>query len=262
MAPPSGEATSDFRDRLAAGDVLVGTFANLASPLAVEALGVAGLDWVVLDLEHGGGHEDALLGQLHAAAATGIHVLVRVEAAERARVGRALDLGAEGVMFPRLNGVASAERAVALMRYSPAGDRGVATYNRACGFGTRPDAIASAAERLVGVVQIESPEALEDAEEIARTDGVDAIFVGPTDLSHAMGIPGQLDHPRFRGALERVCEAAASAGKAAGIVVADEGGIQEAFGEGFRLIAVGSDSSFLVQRVRAALAALPEGSRG
>lgn len=257
-APASGE----LRRRLEAGEVLIGTFANLGSPVAVEALALAGLDWVVLDLEHGAGHEDALVGQLHAAAAGGIAAIVRVEGAAGARVGRALDLGADGVMFPRLDGAAAAERAIATMRYPPGGERGVATYNRACGFGTRRDAIESAADRLLGVVQIESREAVAEAGAIARLEGVQALFIGPQDLSYALGIPGELAHPEFRAAVAAVCEAAASAGKVAGTLIASEDGIDGALDDGFRMIAVGSDSSFLVQRAQAALAAADGRRRG
>jgi 2-keto-3-deoxy-L-rhamnonate aldolase RhmA len=244
-----------MKARLAAGETLVGSFANLGSPLAVEAMGLAGLDWVLVDLEHGGGHEAALVGQLHAAAVSGMHALVRVEAAQRARAGRALDLGAEGVMFPRLDTVDEARAAIRLLRYQPEGDRGVATYNRACGFGTKPEAIDTAAERVLGIVQIESPAAVDAAEGIARLDGADVLFIGPGDLSHAMGIGGQFDHPEFRGAVERVVAAAESAGKAAGILVGSGAGLPGAVDDGFRMIGVGSDSTLLAQAVGAVMAA-------
>jgi 2-keto-3-deoxy-L-rhamnonate aldolase RhmA len=244
-----------MKARLAAGETLVGAFANLGSPLAVEAMGLAGLDWVLIDLEHGGGHEAALIGQLHAAGGAGIHALVRVEAAERARAGRALDVGAEGVMFPRVDTLDEARAAIRLLRYGPDGDRGVATYNRACGFGTRPEAIDEAAGRILGVVQIESPEAVEAAQDIARLDGVDVLFIGPGDLSHAMGIRGELDHPAFRSAVARVVAAAAAAGKAAGILVGSAAALPGAAEDGFRMIGVGSDSTLLVQGAGAVVAA-------
>lgn len=240
-----------MKARLAAGETLVGAFANLGSPLAVEAMGAAGLDWALVDLEHGGGHEAALVGQLHAAAVAGMHALVRVEAAERARAGRALDLGAEGVMFPRLDTVEEARAAIRLLRYPPEGERGVATYNRACGFGTRPEAIDEAAERILGVVQIESPAAVDAAPEIARLDGVDVLFIGPGDLSHAMGIRGRVGAPEFRDAVSRVVSAAEGAGKAAGILVNSASALPAAAADGFRMIGVGSDSTLLVQSAAA-----------
>jgi 2-keto-3-deoxy-L-rhamnonate aldolase RhmA len=244
-----------MKSRLAAGDTLVGAFANLGSALAVEAMGVTGLDWALVDLEHGGGHEAALLGQLQAAELTGMHALVRVESAERARAGRALDLGAEGVMFPRIDTPDEARAAIRLLHYGPEGDRGVATYNRACAFGTRPQAIDEAGARVLGIVQIESPAAVANADEIARLDGVDVLFVGPGDLSHAMGIRGQFQDPAFRAALERVVAAADDAGKAAGILVGGAAAVRSAADDGFRMIGAGSDSSLLAQAAAGVAAA-------
>lgn len=241
-----------MRARLGAGETLIGAFANLGSALAVEALGVAGFDWVVIDLEHGGGHEADLVGQLHGAAAGGAHALVRVESLERSRAGRALDLGAEGIMFPRVDTPEEGRAAIAATRYPPAGDRGVATYNRACAFGTRPEAIEEAAGGMLGVVQIESPAAVAAAEAIAATDGVDVLFIGPGDLSHAMGIRGALGDPAFREAVARVVDAAEGAGKAAGILLGAADQVPAALADGFRMIGVGSDSSLLVQAARAA----------
>lgn len=241
-----------MRARLGAGETLIGAFANLGSALAVEALGVAGFDWVVIDLEHGGGHEADLVGQLHGAAAGGSHALVRVESLELSRAGRALDLGAEGIMFPRVDGPEHARAAIAATRYPPAGARGVATYNRACAFGTRPDAIDEAAGGTLGVVQIESPAAVAAAEAIAATDGVDVLFIGPGDLSHAMGIRGAFGDPAFREAVARVVAAADGAGKAAGILLGAADQVPAALADGFRMIGVGSDSSLLVQAARTA----------
>jgi 2-keto-3-deoxy-L-rhamnonate aldolase RhmA len=249
----SGMALPTMKARLRAGETLVGTFVNLGSPLAVEACGVAGFDWVLIDLEHGGGHEAALVGQLHAAAVTGTHALVRVERADRSRAGRPLDLGAEGIMFPRIDTVDQARAAVACLRYGPEGDRGVATYNRACRFGTYPAAISEAAHRTLGIVQIESPAAVHEAEAIAALDGVDALFVGPGDLSQAMGRFGAFGDPEFRAALEHVVAAAEGAGKAAGILVSRPDQVAGALADGFRMIGVGSDSTLLVQAAQLAV---------
>lgn len=245
-------ADPTFRERLRGGETLVGTFLNLGSGLAAEACALAGLDWVLVDLEHGGGHEAALAGQLQAAQGAGAHALVRVESLERARTGRALDLGAEGVMFPRVDSVGDARSAIAHLRYPPAGDRGVATYNRAAGFGSRPGAIAEADERICGVVQIESPAAVEAAAGIAELDGVDVLFIGPGDLSHSMGRFGALEDPEVRAAFAHVVEVAGAAGKAAGILVPAPERVEAARADGFRMIGVGSDSTLLLQAARRA----------
>jgi 2-keto-3-deoxy-L-rhamnonate aldolase RhmA len=243
-----------LKARLRAGETVLGTFCNLGSALAVEAVCLGGLDWVLIDLEHGGGSEAELAGQLLAAAATRTPSLVRVESPAYPRAGRVLDMGADGVMFPRIDSAEQARAAIATLQYPPAGQRGVATYNRAGGFGTRPGAIDDAAERILGVVQIESPQAVEAAEEIAALDGVDVLFIGPGDLSHAMGIRGQLSEPRFRAAVERVVAAAEGAGRAAGILAGGPEAVAAAAADGFRFIGAGSDSAMLA-RAGAELAA-------
>lgn len=244
--------TAGLRDRIRSGQPTVGTFLNLGSALAAEACALAGFDWLLVDLEHGGGGEEALVGQLLAAATHGVPVVVRVESDERIRTGRVLDLGAAGVMFPRLDTPEQVRAAIAHLRYPPAGDRGVATYNRACGFGLRADALTTANQRVVGIVQIESVAALEEVESIAELDGVDVLFVGPGDLSHALGVPGQLDAPVFRAALDRVIAAARDAGICAGILARDHGVAEQYVEDGFTYLAIGSDSTMLAAAARAA----------
>jgi 2-keto-3-deoxy-L-rhamnonate aldolase RhmA len=193
----AGAGGPSFRERLRGGDLLLGTFLNLGSPLATEACALAGYDWLLVDLEHGASDEGALAGQVLAAEAHQLPLLVRVETRERIRVGRALDLGAAGVMFPRLAALSEVQESVAHLRYPPSGDRGVAAYTRSCGFGRHPDALKTANDLVVGIVQVETAALLEKLEEVARVDGVDALFVGPSDLSYALGVPGRLDAPEF-----------------------------------------------------------------
>jgi 2-keto-3-deoxy-L-rhamnonate aldolase RhmA len=238
-----------MRERLAGGETLVGTFLALGSPLAAEACGRAGLDWVLIDLEHGA--ECDPLPSLLGAHAAGAHALVRVPVSDRIHAGRALDLGAEGVMFPQVVSLEHAQECAAALRHLPAGLRGVAGHHRGAGFGTVPDAVAAADERTVGIVQIETAEALQAVPEIARLDAVDVVFLGPTDLSFSLGIPRQLDHPDFRAAVERVVGAANDAGKTAGIMVSAPDEIAAAAGDGFRFIAVGSEIGLLVAGARA-----------
>lgn len=236
---------ASFRAAVRARSPLIGTFLNLGSALAAEACAVAGFDWLLVDLEHGGRAEDGTLGQLLAASAHGIPTLVRVETAERIRAGRVLDLGVCGVMFPRLDTVEEVRTAICHLRYPPAGDRGVATYNRAYAFGLAPERLETAGDSIVAIVQIESVAALDAVEAIAATPDVDVLFVGPRDLSQALGIPGQFDDSRFQGALERVARAAETAGIAAGILASSaEDAIRHAQ-SGFTFIGIGSDSTAL-----------------
>src|SRR5437879_293002 len=187
----------NLRRRLAGHDTVFGTFLGLGSGLAAEACALAGLDWLLVDLEHGGGSESTLVPQLLAADAHGIPMLVRVESDDRIRAGRVLDLGASGIMFPRLESAEQVDSALRHLRYPPLGDRGVATYNRSCGFGLHPENLDSANETVVGVIQIENRTAVEQVKDITAVPGVDVLFVGPRDLSHDLGVPGQVNAPVF-----------------------------------------------------------------
>jgi 2-keto-3-deoxy-L-rhamnonate aldolase RhmA len=248
--------TTLLRNRIHSGEPTIGTFLNLGSPLAAEACALAGFDWLLVDLEHGGGGEAALVGQMLAGATHGVPVLVRVESAERIRSGRVLDLGSAGVMFPRLDTPDQVAAAIRHLRYPPEGDRGVATYNRACGFGLRSENLRTANGSLVGIVQIESAAAVSHVEAIARLPGVDVIFVGPADLSYALGVPGQLDAPKFQSALSRVVEAARAGGISAGILAKSNEAAQAHLEQGFTFLAVGSDSTFVATAARRAAAPL------
>jgi 2-keto-3-deoxy-L-rhamnonate aldolase RhmA len=229
-------------ERLRAGEALVGTFLNLGSPLAAEVCGRAGFDWALVDLEHGAGTEAVLTPTLQALAATGTPALVRVEANERPRFARALDAGADGVMVPRVDSADEARAAVAAMRYPPRGVRGVAYMNRGAGWA------ADAPERdALCAIQIESAAAVESAGEIAAIEGVDVLFVGPSDLRQALG--GPIDD-----AVDVVLDAARASGKAAGILLRSRSALDDALERGFRFVGIGSDSLFLGEGARAAAA--------
>jgi 4-hydroxy-2-oxoheptanedioate aldolase len=241
----------NLKQRLRSGETLAGCFLNLGSPLTAEIMGRAGFDFAVIDLEHGGGTEADVLPQLQALEATGAGVIVRVESHERQRAHRVLDLGAEGIMFPRVDSPADAQKAVAGLRYPPAGVRGVAVANRACGFGTtQREYFAATPTTLLGVVQIESEAALGAVEAIAAVEGADVLFVGPMDLTQSLGIFGQFDHPRYAAALEAVSTAARRHGKSLGVLMGKPEEFERYHTLGFRLIACGSDGTLLNAAVR------------
>lgn len=252
---------TDFRSRVLGGDLLIGAFSDLASPLAVELLGRAGMDWVVLDLEHGAATEADLLGLLHAAGTTAMAPMVRVPSAERLRVGRALDLGAAGIMLPQLQSVEEVRAAVAYLRYPPVGVRGVALRTRGAGMGSvgHADVARVIHERIVGIVQIESAGAVAAAEEIAAMPEVDVLFVGPADLSHALRVPGRFDDPGYLEALDTVLAATARHGKAAGILLYDATALERHLELGFRFIGLGSEGSYVSAGAGAMLRAAGRG---
>jgi 2-dehydro-3-deoxyglucarate aldolase/4-hydroxy-2-oxoheptanedioate aldolase len=246
-------AKPGLRRRLADGETLFGTFLGLGSALAAEACALAGFDWLLADLEHGGGGEEALTGQLLAADAHGVPMLVRVESSDRIRAGRVLDLGATGVMFPRLESAEEAALTLRHLRYPPEGDRGVATYNRAGGFGTRPQALDTANDRVVSVVQIENRRAVDQIDRIATLRGLDVVFIGPRDLSHDLGVPGDTSAPVFVEAVKRVLAAADVAGVACGILAPDAHAARRYADEGFRFVGIASDAMLLVETGRSAM---------
>jgi 2-dehydro-3-deoxyglucarate aldolase/4-hydroxy-2-oxoheptanedioate aldolase len=247
-----------LKERVRDGSLMKGTFLNLGSPLVAEVLALSGFEWLLVDLEHGVRSEEALIAQLLAGAAHDVPVLVRVESPQRIRVGHVLDLGAEGVMFPRLNTPEEVREAISHLWYPPSGDRGVAGYNRARRFGRDARETAEVNDSILGLVQIETLSALENVSSIAAIPGVDVLFVGPSDLSTALGIPGQLDAPEFVDALDKVVEAARKANVAAGILTADLARAEALFERGYTFISVASDSALL--RSAAQSAALPRNS--
>ncbi len=259
MSDPTGleliPPRAALRHRVLAGEATIGVFASLGSAVAAELLGRGGFDWIIVDLEHGMGSEAELHGQLLAIQATPTAALVRVASAERLRVGRALDLGADGLMIPRLERVADVAETVGWMRYPPDGIRGVAPATRGAGYSQRPHpTLSEVNDQVLGVFQVESMVAVEAAGELASIEGVDVLFVGPADLSHSMGIPGEIDDPAFVAALDRVVAACRMHGKSAGILLRDPAAVPAAFAQGFTFLGVASDSGMLISGVRAAAA--------
>ena len=240
-----------LRRRILGGELTVGTFLNLGSPMAAELCARAGFDWLVLDMEHGVLTEAGLLYMLHAVSGTPATAVVRVEEGTRLRIGRALDFGARALMVPRVESATHAADVVRFVRYPPLGVRGVALPTRSAGYGALTHAdIATAHEETALFIQLESGPAIEAADDIAAIDGVDVLFVGPTDLTHALGVPGDITAPAYAQAVTRVGRAAAEQGKAAGVLLwalDDLGPYRDA---GFSVFAVGSDGGYVASAAR------------
>ncbi|MGH3733509.1 MAG: HpcH/HpaI aldolase family protein [Acidimicrobiales bacterium] len=234
-----------LRERVRSGETTRGTFLNLGSPGVAEVCALSGFDWLLVDLEHGAGGEEGLTGQLLAGSAHGVPVLARVESSARIRVGHVLDLGVAGVMFPRLDTPDEVREAISHLWYPPQGDRGMATYNRARQFGGDGRDMETVNDSILGVVQIETSRALENVSEIARVPGVDVLFVGPSDLSMSLGIPGQFDNPVLLEAFDAVVAAARDAEIATGILALALDRVGALASRGFTFIGVGSDASLL-----------------
>jgi len=174
----------DLKKRLQQGETLNGCWLNLGSSVTAEIVGMSGFDWVLIDLEHGAGDEKEVYHQLQALEHTAAASIIRVEGAQRQRIHRVLDMGAEGIMCPRINNAAEAKTVVDGLYYPPDGNRGVAKMVRATGFGRNfPDYYKTSKENILGIVQIETVEALNHLDAIASLDGIDVLFIGPADLS-------------------------------------------------------------------------------
>jgi len=235
-----------IRRRAIDGEILVGTWLVLGSSLTAEIAGNSGFDWVVLDMEHGMGGSDSLLLQLQALSGTPASPIVRVAQNDPVLIKRALDLGPAGIMAPMISNAEDAQRVVQAMRYPPAGIRGVTPFTRPADFGREFKAyFATANDDLICLVQIETEQAVENAEEIAAVDGVDVLFIGPLDLTVGLGIMKQFDHPKYRAAVEKIVSACRKAGKAAGIILLDVEAPQETVADGFTFIGRASDGSVL-----------------
>jgi 2-dehydro-3-deoxyglucarate aldolase len=234
----------------------VGTWISSASPLVAEAIGHAGFDWGLVDMEHAPLDVMGVVHILQALSGTKMLSVVRVPWNDAVTVKRVLDAGAATVMFPYVQNAEEARRAVASTRYPPQGVRGMAGMSRATRFGTTANYFKSANDNIGVILQIESPQAIEQIEAIGGVEGVDALFIGPADLSAAMGYIGQLTHPDVM----HLMASAVQRCKAAGISVGTLGGSAETVAQyraiGFDFVAVSSDIGFIMRGAQAAIAAL------
>lgn len=235
-----------LKQRLQKGEILIGTFLSLGNPVTTEIVGNAGFDWVVIDLEHGVGAEGDVVHQLMALKNSNVSAIIRVEGYQRQRVHRVLDLGADGIMFPRIETAVEAELSVKAMQYPPEGIRGVAKMIRATRYGDDFDGYReTAGDELLGVIQIETLASLQHLDAIAHTPGVDVLFIGPSDLSMALGIFGQTDHPLFVKTIGQIIKAAKDAQKQVGILLSDPADVKKYSEMGIHFIACGTDAGFL-----------------
>jgi 2-dehydro-3-deoxyglucarate aldolase/4-hydroxy-2-oxoheptanedioate aldolase len=237
----------------------LGVWSMSGSPLVAEALGCAGYDFVVLDMEHAPNDVPRLLPLLQAVAGTPAASLVRLPWNDTVVVKQVLDIGANSIMFPYVQNAEEARRAVAATRYPPDGVRGVAGMSRATRFGGVSGYFGRAADELCVVLQLETVEAIASLAEIAAVPGVDSIFIGPSDLSASMGLVGQVDHPEVQKALANAAKACAAAGKPAGILASGAARAADYFGYGFSWVASGSDLGLMMGAARAEVRAIGAG---
>jgi 2-keto-3-deoxy-L-rhamnonate aldolase RhmA len=245
------DRTPDLRTRIQNGETLLGCFLTWPTAGMVEILGLAGFNFAVSDAEHGFHGIESIENLVRAADGVPMPAIVRPPRFDSDVVSRSLDAGAAGVLLPRVDGAASVRTAIENVKFPPEGRRGLGGV-RANRYGTQPlgEFVRESNERTVVAVQIETPGALDEVASIAAVPGVDVLFVGPNDLTQALGIPGKFDDPRYRAALASVASAAKENGRAAGIMVGRREQIPELSEMGYRFFTT-SDRSLVLESGRA-----------
>ena len=246
---------SSLKDALQRPKPLIGTLLTTASPEVAEVLALAGFDWLFIDLEHGSLSIQDAQRAIQAVAGRSLTV-VRVPEATAENIKRVLDTGCDGIIAPHVNTADEARRIVALAKYPPDGERS-AGLGRAQGYGLKfADYIASANSQTVVIVQIEHKDAVANVDEIRQVPGIDALFMGPYDLSGSMGILGQLSDTRVTTAIDRVRAACAASDMPLGIFCATADQASAAIKTGARLVAVGTDLFHMANSARTSLEAI------
>ncbi|MGY3563997.1 4-hydroxy-2-oxoheptanedioate aldolase [Bradyrhizobium sp. USDA 4463] len=253
-------ARNRFKRRLFDGDLQIGLWSSLCSNIAADVLSDSGFDWILLDTEHAPNELPGILTQLQALQGGTAEPVVRPAWNDPVLIKRLLDIGANTLLIPFVQSAAEARHAVAACRYPPKGTRGITTGSRASRFGRATSYLRDANSEICVLVQVETQAALEQISEIANVDGVDAIFVGPSDLSASMGHIGNPLHPEVQRAIELAAERINRAGKAAGILTSAEADARRYIEWGYRFVAVGTDIGLLVRNADT-LAALFQNQR-
>jgi 4-hydroxy-2-oxoheptanedioate aldolase len=236
-----------FKRAIKAAQVQIGLWSSLSSHVTVEVIAGSGFDWLLLDTEHSPNELPMVHSQLQAAVGGTAHPVVRVPWNDPVVIKRFLDIGAQSFLVPYVQNAEEARAAVAATRYPPKGIRGVATASRASRFGRIKDYFAQAEEEICVVVQLESREALKNLEAIAAVEGVDGLFIGPSDLSADLDHLGNSGHPDVQSAIEDAIKRIQACGKAAGFLTGDEKLARRYIKLGCVVAAVGADIAILAR---------------
>ena len=247
----------DFAKRLRAGERLIGTMVTLDSAVVSELLAAVGFDWLFIDAEHSP-LSAAAVQRLLQGAGPSVPCLVRLAASEQVEIKKALDAGAAGIIAPMVNTAEKAAEVVRHAKYAPLGTRGVG-LGRALGYGMKfNEYLAGANETTAVVVQAEHIEAVENIEAIVQVPGVDAVFIGPYDLSASLGRIGEVKHPLVARAIERVTAVCQEAKMPLGIFGMSATAVQPYIARGYTLIVAGADLALLSNAAAGLLAQLKE----
>jgi len=236
-----------LRARLKDGTPFLATFSIIPSVEVVELIGHSGFDGVILDVEHGAHGSEALGPLILAARAVGIYPIVRVRNSEPTGIAAALDAGAAGVIVPQIGSAEEASRAVRAARFAPEGNRGANPFVRGADYSGRAEWFAEANRDVAVLLMVEGAGGVADLPQILETPTLDGIFLGPMDLSHALGVPGDVAHPRVVATIEQVVDACRAKGMTTGIFAGTVEATRRWFARGVTLVGSGVDTAHLLR---------------
>jgi len=243
--------TNTFKHAIAAGKLQIGLWSSLCSNIAAEIIADSGFDWILLDTEHSPNEIPDLVGQLQAMQGSATTPIIRPAWNDAVLAKRALDIGAQTLLFPYVQNAEEARRAVASTRYPPQGIRGVSVAARASRYGRTQGYLGKANAETCVLVQVETRSALGEIEAIAEVEGVDGVFIGPSDLAASLGHLGNPQHPDVQKAIENAVTRLNKAGKPAGILTGNEEEARRYIGWGYLFVAVGADVGLLARNADA-----------
>lgn len=244
-----------FKTQLAEGRPLLGLWQALANGYAAEICARQGFDWLLLDVEHSPNTLQTLLAQAQAIAPFPVEVIARVPFGEAVAIKQYLDMGLHTLLVPMVDTAEHAAAMVRACRYPPHGIRGVSSAtSRGANFGSDANYLHEANDRVTLIVQIESTTGLANIAEIAAVEGVDALFIGPSDLAASMGYLGQPTHPAVTEAITTAKAAIDRASKPAGIFAVNPEHARQSIAAGFRFLSVGTDIGLIISGAQKVLA--------
>jgi 4-hydroxy-2-oxoheptanedioate aldolase len=239
--------TNAFKQGIREGRAQIGLWCSLCSNVVAEVIAGAGFDWILIDTEHAPNELPMVLSQLQALVGGTAVPVVRPAWNDMVLMKRLLDVGVQNFLVPYVQTAEEARAAVAATRYPPQGVRGVAVTHRANRYGRAKDYFRRANDEICLLLQIETRQAIQNLEAIAATEGVDGLFIGPSDLAAALGHLGNNGHPEVRAAIEDAIARIRQAGKAPGILTPIEADARHWLSKGCTVLAVGSDSGLLAR---------------
>jgi 4-hydroxy-2-oxoheptanedioate aldolase len=240
--------TNAFKRAIREGRPQIGLWSSLCSNIAVEVIAGAGFDWILVDTEHAPNELPMVFSQLQGLVGGTAAPVVRPAWNDMVLMKRLLDIGVQNLLVPYVQTPEEARAAVAATRYPPQGVRGVAVNHRGNRFGRVKDYYKRIGEEICVLVQIETRLALQNIEAIAAVDGVDGLFIGPSDLAAAFGLVGESGHPEVRAAIDEALKRIGKTGKAPGILAPIEADARHWLSLGCVVLAVGSDVGLLARQ--------------